>query len=76
MVFINRRDHGGFEHKNQKMSDFLGIAQIVEHTDGTSGAERGCNTDWTLVCEDTEIPFEILLLLNSSTLVFLQGKSI
>ena len=61
------RDHGGFGHKNQKMSDFLGIAQsqtfsnscaqnrhdllakIVEHIDGTSGAERGCNTDWTLV---------------------------
>ena len=47
------------------MSDFLGIAQkvrhflipvpkttmakIVEHIDGTSGAERGCNTDWTLI---------------------------
>ena len=22
--------------------------KIVEHTDGTSSAERGCNTDWTL----------------------------
>ena len=55
------RDHGGFRHKNQKMSDFLGISQkvrhflilvpktaIVEHIDGTSGAKRGCNTDWTL----------------------------
>ena len=56
-------------HKNQKMSDFLGIAEksqtfsnscaqnrhdllakIVKHIDGTSGAERGCNTDWTLEC--------------------------
>ena len=26
------------------MSDFLG-----NHIDGTSGVERGCNTDWTLV---------------------------
>ena len=25
------RDHGGFGHKNQKMSDFLGIAQKVRH---------------------------------------------
>ena len=25
------RDHGGFGHKNQKMSDFLGIAQKVSH---------------------------------------------
>ena len=25
------RDYGGFGHKNQKMSDFLGIAQKVRH---------------------------------------------
>ena len=25
------RDHGGFGHKNQKMSDYLGIAQKVRH---------------------------------------------
>ena len=25
------RDHGGFWHKNQKMSDFLGIAQKVRY---------------------------------------------
>ena len=25
------RDHGSFGHKNQKMSDFLGIAQKVRH---------------------------------------------
>ena len=25
------RDHGGFRHKNQKMSDFVGIAQKVRH---------------------------------------------
>ena len=25
------RDHGGFGHKNQKMSDFFGIAQKVGH---------------------------------------------
>ena len=25
------RDHGGFGHKNQKMSDILGIAQNVRH---------------------------------------------
>ena len=25
------RYHGGFGHKNQKMSDFLGIAQKVRH---------------------------------------------
>ena len=24
------------------------LAKIAEHIDGTSGAERGCNTDWTL----------------------------
>ena len=25
------------------------LAKIVEHIDGTSGDERGCNTDWTLI---------------------------
>ena len=25
------------------------IAKIVEHIDGSSGIEHGCNTDWTLV---------------------------
>ena len=58
------RDYGGFGHKNQKMSDILGIAQkvrhfsnscaqngysllakIVQHIDGTSGAERGSSAD-------------------------------
>ena len=24
------------------------LAKIGKHSDGTSGAERGCNTDWTL----------------------------
>ena len=24
------------------------MAKIFEHIDGTSGAERGCNMDWTL----------------------------
>ena len=62
------RDHGGFGHKNQKMSWLFRhcaksqtfsnscaqnchdlLAKIGEHIDGTSGAERGCNTDWTLV---------------------------
>ena len=42
----------------QKVRHFLILAQnrhdlmakIGEHIDGTSGAERGCNTDWTLAC--------------------------
>ena len=30
-MFVNflPRDHGGFGHKNQKMSDFLGIAHFL-----------------------------------------------
>ena len=43
------RDHGGFGHKNQKMCDIFGIGQKVRHIDGTSGAKRGCNMEWTLV---------------------------
>ena len=29
------------------------LAKIVKHIDGTSGAERDCNTDWTLATQHT-----------------------
>ena len=36
------------------------LAKIGEHIDGTSGAERGCNTDWTLesrICDNIGLVF-------------------
>ena len=46
-----------FRHclKSQTFSDSCAqnrydlLAKVVKHIDGTSGAKRGCNTDWTLV---------------------------
>ena len=34
------------------------LAKIGEHIDGTSGAERGCNMDWTL----TQLPKRYLVV--------------
>ena len=38
------------------------LAKIVKHIDGTSGAERGCNTDWTLALH---LIYLILIIFNT-----------
>ena len=52
--------------KSQTFSDSCGqnchdlLAKIGEHIDGTSGAERVCNTDWTLesrICDNIGVLF-------------------
>ena len=49
------------------------LAKIVEHSDGTSGAERGCNTDWSLEYPPRNL---FLMTLNAGAICFLIPGSV